>query len=330
MRGSRESLPAFTSSDDATAVSLDSKTEGSSQLRSTKKSPVKKSASKRKSTSARKSTRVTSNEPSPLTRPRRGASRTPAKDTLSFSISPVPQVSRSRLSSMSPPEEPLPVFSGTDRERLETSQSILSTSHAVHAPAMDKDASRGFHRSLNSVYKFVSSAIESRGAHGGIEGEPAALYVSGVPGVGKTSGVMWCGKQAIDNYKSICGDESSVSLVYVKSGSLHGHSNPRQAIFDEIASCCGVSSAPTSKKKFESMLTKRIVVLVMDEIDTIVAEGSVPGRNSNGSEAVLRNFLDWAKDPKVPLCLIGISNCSSGEQFNRIHTIGSVRRPLPR
>lgn len=71
-------------------------------------------------------------------------------------------------------------------------------------------------------------------------------------------------------------------------------------------------------KAYESRLKKKVLVLVLDEIDMFFKK-----RDGNG-EAWFRTLTSWAEDKQLCFSMIGISNSVNDTYSTRIREIGHV------
>jgi hypothetical protein len=257
------------------------------------------------------------------------ASGEPARHLFPSNVSLSPVTVASRPS-------PLPDFAGTDKERLTMCLDALRPSQ-VDAPVFDADGTSHFSVNLKRVENFLTAVIDSEGEHGHVSSSPiaisdcisppAALYVCGVPGTGKSLGIKWCCRKAVakaaehsDNY----GLEAK--FIHIKAAHLQG----LPEFYKEIASGLGLKSF--KKDTIQKMLShqgskaKRILLIVaLDEIDLFISDspndvGKVTGR----TEKVAQVMLSWAADPKVRFALIGISNSIGNAKYARLQQLGKV------
>jgi hypothetical protein len=266
------------------------------------------------------------------------ASSTKQSTTLRVSIpaiSPVSQspVGRQLFGSLSPKIEaetnPLPEIEGTAEEKLTASLDALKMTNQAENNSFYRLGTH-FASNLKTILKFLCASIESEGGHGGTQGEPAALYVCGVPGIGKTSGVKWCCAKAIEETTSDSDYEGPTpTVVNINAGHMSSASKPEVILLEELAR--GVGMTNPEKQKKNNILkhikkTNQMVLVVVDEIDLLVSASSqmLEGRRP-GTEGVIQTLLGYAQDEMMPLALIGISNSSANEKYHRLNEIGKVR-----
>jgi Cdc6-like AAA superfamily ATPase len=71
--------------------------------------------------------------------------------------------------------------------------------------------------------------------------------------------------------------------------------------------------------KFEKLMMKRVVVLVVDEIDMLFKQHGGIG------ETWFKTLVSWAEDKEMRFSLIGISNCVNDNDSARVRELGHVR-----
>jgi Cdc6-like AAA superfamily ATPase len=216
----------------------------------------------------------------------------------------------------------IPEFKGTDEAKLNECIKMLESSNPC-AKLVFCDGEIGSSAFTNNLYKvddFLRGAIESRGKHGATADAPAALYVCGVPGVGKTSGVLWCCERAEESFRS---DMSIVKFCNVNAAYLDGSKDPLQDVLSDLGKT--LESKSTSRKQIENKMKRNeehhnanIVILIVDEIDSLV------GSKKSPNEKLLTTMMGWAKNENFQIALIGISNCMNDEKTSRLLSSGSV------
>jgi len=208
--------------------------------------------------------------------------------------------------------QPLPNFEGTALERLDACLAALSPSNQADQPTITIDKKSSFATNIGKVSEFVQAALSSECLHCGEEDEPAALYVCGAPGIGKTSGVTWCCEQAVSSWDEDDGPKPKFHVMNASETSW-------QATLKVLWSALGLRSGCTEKKVADKLkTTKTPILLVVDEIDSLVSSGS-------GKFGGLEKLLQWANDDEKHFALIGISNSMNDEKFHEIQDAGKVR-----
>jgi Cdc6-like AAA superfamily ATPase len=256
------------------------------------------------------------------------ASQSPVGRQLFSSLSPEVEAETNPLPEIEADTNRLPEIEGTAEEKLTASLDALKMTNQAEKSSFYRSGTH-FASNLKTILKFLCSSIESQGGHGGKKGEPAALYVCGVPGIGKTSGVKWCCTKAIEETTSNSDYEGPTpTVVHINAGHMSSASNPEAILLEEMARALGMN-APDKQKK-NNILThikkKQMILLVVDEIDLLVSASSqmVEGRRP-GTEGVIQTLLGYAQDETMPLALIGISNSSANDKYHRLKEIGKVR-----
>ena len=242
-------------------------------------------------------------------------SESPAATTATRVSLPSPEEARL------PPK--IPEFTGTNQERLEACLKALTTSREFVHQFDEKDSSH-FALKLKAVEKFLSAVVESRGRHGTKRSDPAALYVCGVPGIGKTSGVRFCCDKVVNG-------ERKASVVHINSG----HMKSAVSFRKEFGAALGIK---TKNPKIETILGRikdgnqhdNLLIVVVDEIDLLLSgsTGDIDVKATKGCEKVVKDMLDWANDPELCFVLIGISNSSGNAMYSRLQQLGEVRSKL--
>lgn len=222
---------------------------------------------------------------------------------------------------------PLPEIEGTAEEKLTASLDALKMTNQAENNSFYRSGTH-FASNLKTILKFLSASIESKGGHGGKEGEPAALYVCGVPGIGKTSGVRWCCTKAIEETMSNNEYEGPIpTVVHINAGHLSSASKPEEILLEEFARAL-VMNKPENQKKNNILkhIRKNMILVVVDEIDLLVSESSqTPEGRLPGTEGVIQTLFGFARDETMPIALIGISNSSANNKYFRLNEIGKVR-----
>ena len=310
------------SDDGATVISTTSSVAPGGTTSSKKKGPVKDGPKKTKSTrnlSIRHDDNEMSIQPnlsntlcsqtSPLTRPGNRVSVSPfdASDNAS-----------------------LPEFHGNDQQKLQACLDALKSSHETDRPTFSSDSNSKFTANLRAVSDFLQAAMKSQGEHGGRLGEPAALFVCGAPGTGKTSGVKWCCETAVNSW----GSEGPVTaaICHINAGHLISEPDPWQCVLGEIRVHLGIKTETPKLATIEQKMKRNeddpkgtFLVVVVDEVDSLVSSRTSDVENCNvRREKCLQTLLEWAKDPDKQMAFIGISNCANDERTIRIHEVGAV------
>lgn len=216
----------------------------------------------------------------------------------------------------------LPSFSGTVHDVLHSCLENLKLSYRSDHPSFDTISGNSkFYSHLNQVHSFLCTAVQSKGVRNVyVEG---AIYVCGVPGVGKTSGVKMCCKELQSLYKSAKLPEPS--CCFINAAHLAKRNNPMEHILDEIRRCIGAKTGQSSLDQLKSKLKKQFLILAIDEVDVLVSETKL---NVDGSlqatNGLLKCFLDMANDPMTKFALVGISNCIGDKKSDRTLELGHV------
>jgi Cdc6-like AAA superfamily ATPase len=181
-----------------------------------------------------------------------------------------------------------------------------------------------FAKNLSSVYGFFMSNIYA-GAGREMVCE-SALYICGVPGVGKTSGVRLCSEKAVEATRRDSSLEGCEPIIcHVNAGHLGSSKNAEKLLFEKIATAMGLKTASkvgllrALKGKGRSM-----VFLILDEIDVLVSAKQARDERQVNSEKLLQALLEWSRDSTMRFAVVGISNAICNVMYDRLHRVGSV------
>jgi hypothetical protein len=249
-------------------------------------------------------------------------------------ISPVSEspVGRQLFGSLSPRIEaetnPLPEIEGTAEEKLTASLDALKMTNQAENDYFYRSGTH-FASNLKTILRFLCASIESKGGHGGKEGEPAALYVCGVPGIGKTSGVKWCCTKAIEATTNNSDYEGPTpTVVHINAGHMSSASKPEAILLEEMARALHMKVPEKQKKNniLKHIKANQMILVVVDEIDLLVSESSqmLEGRRP-GTEGFIQTLFAYVQDKTMPIALIGISNSAANNKYHRLNEIGKVR-----
>jgi AAA domain len=222
-------------------------------------------------------------------------------------------------------QPPLPSFQGCDADRLRATGAALSLSNRFDSPTFQSDQpSSRFANNLNAVYNHLVQSVSNRTHEisSANSSESNAMYVCGVPGIGKTSGVHWCCDQFLRATKDTVGTNYAVcklnasSLITAKDPFDTAVKQVRLAMGMKIASFAGIRRRITRGAKTQA-LAKSYLVMVVDEIDALTTQSKL--------KEVFTTFTELANDHLCQFTLIGISNSMSDEKFRLMQSGGNVR-----
>ncbi|XP_015922891.1 cell division control protein 6 homolog [Parasteatoda tepidariorum] len=140
----------------------------------------------------------------------------------------------------------------------------------------------GRSKEMSEIHCFLSDHISNK--------KPGSLYLSGAPGTGKTSCLMFVKK----------GIEAAFSFAFINCMTV----NTPTAIYRAISKELGLSAKAINSKNIAQVLKNHILnsktmnVLVLDEIDHLDTKG----------QQVLYSLFEWPHMPNSSLVLIGIAN----------------------
>lgn len=262
--------------------------------------------------SSKKTPRRSSQQNAPRSAIKTGKTKKDEKEAIQST--PVSSPSQVTLSPATVVNRPLPTFKGTDRERLVACIQALKGSYTVDISSFDPDRKSRFSYNLDRVQDFLGGVLQrfESGPADQVEPSSSALYVCGVPGIGKTMGIKWCCENAIDN------SDLDVNWVHINAGRLQN----MPAILAEFATALGYKSSVkknTIRRKLQAKTTT--LIAVVDEIDLLIP-------NHDGKESktvkIVQELLDWANDGKTRFVLIGVSNSSANTKYTRLQELGKV------
>ena len=203
-----------------------------------------------------------------------------------------------------------------DKERLSNALDALELAKPViwpvHADPSNPEMKSVLAQKLDEVKVFVHNALHSEGYRGMKESSAAALYVCGVPGIGKTTAVRCCCEKAILEFKGDC----QPKLCHINAGHLSSSTTP-DILVEKIKNETGLT--PGVLKHEGKML-----LLIVDEIDTLLSSNSKIDPPASESEHALSMLLSWADDQDMHMALIGISNATGDSIFGRLQVMQKV------
>ena len=151
----------------------------------------------------------------------------------------------------------------------------------------------------------------------------AVLLLAGEPGVGKTSGVMYCCNKVKDEVDLNHGFD--VKVAKLNANDLKGIND----LYEQLATALNTKPSKTSimlKLRGKHASVKKnppFLVLVVDEIDMMLSESDLVQTHRN-SELVVKELLEYANSPELNFALIGISNSTGNNKYARLHQLGKV------
>jgi len=188
-------------------------------------------------------------------------------------------------------------------------------------------------KNTEDITKFLNEMVQSR-AYGEspMTCSPASLYICGSPGIGKTTAVNWCAEKVMKSSKRLLNSQNiRPVLVNINCTHLAGASKLETNLFEELRTQCALRDGDAKKlvekaiKSSRQNDPKRLVILVLDEIDQFIdATTSVEGPKTAG-EKLLRELGDWSRDPSCRFVLIGIGNAMNNNKYRRIGKFVQVR-----
>ena len=209
---------------------------------------------------------------------------------------------------------------------LDNLSTTIHSDASFFACAENKESSFG--KKLNEIQAFLRNSITTSDVGN------SCYYVCGVPGIGKTSGVLWSVEKVIKDLAAekcvIAGpgddsedmdDVAKPVLCHVNATHFTAVNKTFEAILKQIGQVVGV------KGKVDNILKRGKIhaIVVMDEIENLLAKNPKKSFPASESEESLEKLIEMANDDDVHLTLIGISNSVGDEKFARIDGLKAVR-----
>lgn len=224
---------------------------------------------------------------------------------------------------------------------LDTTVDDAENADLVFGPADSK-----FRKNITNVYYTLEELAKSRVLHTlsdpavSLKSEAAAIYIGGVPGTGKTSGIRWCCKRIIGNLNNNNWTNQHVDPVVVEVNAAHLASSGSEALKKQLleaiwSQCNVVKSKMTDaallkslKKPTRKNEKQRFVILVLDEIDQLVAEKGNNLTAKTAAEKLLKELNSWTTDPNMRFVMIGIGNSLNNTRLRRVEQFVKVSSPV--
>lgn len=189
-------------------------------------------------------------------------------------------------------------------------------------------ANSDFDKNIKKVERFVRAVIDSEGTHGLDNDSPASLYVCGGPGLGKTAGVRACCERLTMEHVSDGDTDLRRPIVcYINANLTQMSLDPMGVVLQRMAETIGMKDFQGSSfKSIKANMSRKQsqLILVVDELDMLLSEQE-SSETLSKQEETLEALAMWAKDPDVPLSLIGISNRKGNVKYERLIELGEVR-----
>ncbi len=239
-----------------------------------------------------------------------------------------------------------PDYQPTVRDKLESCQMVLHPNFKKHH--LSKSSALSGVSSMEADIKdFMIKSIETGlTVDGMISPSPGFMYVCGGPGTGKVSTLLcilllsshngalpfsylFCSTQT--TAVTSCADEmkkwakhsgyDKPSFCFINMASSHTVPNDKggitRALLKKLASVIQIDN-DADISVFEKFFKKRVVVMVLDEIDMLFKQHGGIG------ETCLRTLIGWAESAELKFSLIGISNCVNDSNATRVRELGHV------
>lgn len=232
------------------------------------------------------------------------------------SVSPGPSASRVSIAPQDFAPSVRPVYTGTDCERLRSCLDALSVSRHCDSPSFCGNETSQFKTNLEKIHGFLQTTMLGKTSDEPFS-QSSAIYVCGVPGIGKTSGVRWC-----CNLIQSANEDLHTVVCEINAASLVSHSNPMQNIYSAIGANLGLKSHKVAQierklRRNEHKFNSTFLIVVVDEIESLVA--------SEKLRCTLRSLSGMSNTPHFQMALIGISNCMNDDKYDLIREHGQVQ-----
>ncbi|MGK3734857.1 MAG: putative ATPase [Bacillariaceae sp.] len=174
-------------------------------------------------------------------------------------------------------------------------------------------ASGQLSKSIARIQGFVDTVIESKGRTGDESNNYPILYICGAPGSGKTmSTTKICEEAIATRTKNKHEFENAPQLCYLNCPSLKNFPT-KEGIGKALKR---MNTTQARLKRSANDVKKAATILILDEVDQLIG--------NKGTEGILRQLSNWAKDKDNVLSVIGISNSVFNPRTNRLHDYGLV------
>jgi predicted ATPase len=178
-------------------------------------------------------------------------------------------------------------------------------------------ASGQLSKSIARMQSFVDTVIESKGKTGDEFNNFPILYICGAPGSGKTmSTTQICEEAIATRTKNKHEFENAPRLYYLNCPSLKNFST-KKGIEKALKR---MDTTQACLKRSPNDVKKAATILILDEVDQLIG--------NKGTEGILMQLSNWAKDKGNVLSVIGISNSVFNSKSNRLQEYGLVSSSL--
>ncbi len=225
------------------------------------------------------------------------------------------------------PSFALPEFGGTDKERLRACLNALKLHHSIGLLRFDPDGTSSLRANLARVENFLTGVFKKRSQDFYLHDDEddtasAALYVCGEPGVGKTTGVMYCCDK-LKEEEAVHGFD--VRIIKVTANDLKDSNDLHDAMASALKTTASKKTI-ISKLKVKQFAGKNkpvFLVFLVDEIDMMLSGSDIvhPHRKS---ELVIMELLEFANNAELNFALIGLANSTGDDKYGKLHQLGKV------
>lgn len=195
-------------------------------------------------------------------------------------------------------------------------------------------------KNISAISAILEEMIQSRvmdslsSTVNNMKSETAALYVCGVPGTGKSSGIQFCCNRILDRAKNNPTFMQGVEPIVVEINAAHlaacktGDSLKSKVVNDIWEKCDSSMSKRTENALFKRLSSTRagkkpgFVILVLDEVDQLMKENET--KATNAAEKLLEQLNKWASDPTCRFALICIGNSMNNSKQRRLEEFVKV------
>ncbi|KAG8199272.1 hypothetical protein JTE90_003695 [Oedothorax gibbosus] len=191
------------------------------------------------------------------------------------------------------------------KTRISNENVSVSSSPSKNKTSSLSEAKHAFHTGLPN--RLIGRSKEIADIHcfltGHIDGQTSgSLYISGAPGTGKTSSLMFV-KNSI---------KKQFRFAFVNCMSVNTSTGIYRAIAQELGISTKVVSLTKTAENLKKFITQNATILVLDEIDQLDTKG----------QEVLYSLFEWPRIPNSKLILVGVANALdlTDRILPRLHT----------
>ncbi|KAL9184927.1 hypothetical protein ACHAXT_002704 [Thalassiosira profunda] len=215
----------------------------------------------------------------------------------------------------------LPDGEKTVRDKLECCQMVLHPSYK--RTKLSNSAISVVSPKEEDIKDFITKSIETGTTADGLTlPSPGFLYICGGPGTGKTTTVMSCEGDMKEWARKNGYDKPIFCRINMAHISAECRGGLMSNMLKKMAKELGVDAESAKLSTYEEQLEKKVLVLILDEIDMLFKT------HGNIGEAWFRQLVEWAENKELRFSMIGISNCVNDANATRVREMGHSPREL--